>query len=627
MLRDFILNGSILISAFAVFGNSLKEYQLNENTNHKIKIIWGIIFGILGAVLMYFSIRIDTHTIADLRHVATVFAAALGGFIPAFISAFVISIARIVIFGMNQAAINAAILMLLIGVLCGCISKVKVSFHKKAFLMNLVSLLFIALSLFLNVESKEKLPLIYFYHFTISLLGGWVAYQIIIYFMKSNEAFLKLQVSEEKYRLLTNQYKSVVNNVKEVIFQTDNKGRWTFLNPSWTEITGFSINESIHDYFMNFVHPEDREEFERSFHINHEYHKQEIRFITKENGYKWIEVFSRLSYDDHGKAIGASGTLYDVSERKEIEEETSRTTSRLHALLTHLPYGIIAVDRDNRLMILNKQFTEMFNCPIDPNKYFGTNFDDLPSMGIDCFDDVETYNTRRQEIFNNKEYVLGEEFTLKDGRIIKRDAIPIYSQGEFDGYIWQFKDITVRKKQEQELKEASIIDGLTGIPNRRYFDETILRDWNICFRNSRFLSLIMFDIDYFKKYNDTYGHLKGDECLRKIAQTVKNTLNRSSDVVCRYGGEEFAVILPETNKEGAMVVAEKIQAAIDELAIPHLASNINPFVTTSIGIATIIPSQLSNPNEIISQADKALYRAKENGRNTIKHYERETQNI
>lgn len=504
MLRDFILNAAILISSFAVFGNLLKDFRLNDKSSMKMKIVWGIIFGSLGSVLMYFSIRIDNHTIADLRHLATVFAAALGGFIPAVISALVTSLARIVIFGVNQASINAAFLMLLIGISCGYVSKVKISFHNKAFLMNIVSLLFIALSLFLNVENKERLPSIYFYHFLISSLGGFLSYQIIIYFIRSNEAFIKLQISEE---------------------------------------------------------------------------------------------------------------------------DTLRTSSRLHALLTHLPYGIFAEDQESRLTIFNKQFIEMFNCSFQLNDLKGTKLEGLPSMGIDCFSDVQAYQLRRLEILKNKEYVLGEEFKLRDGRIIERDAIPIYSHGEFYGYIWQFKDITARKKLEKELKEASIIDGLTGIPNRRYFDETILRDWNLCSRNSRYLSLIMFDIDFFKNYNDSYGHLSGDECLKMIAQTVRHSLKRSSDVVCRYGGEEFAVILSETNMEGARIVANQIQDEIRALAIPHCSSSVSSIVSTSIGIATVIPRSQSDPTELISKADKALYIAKEAGRNSIKHYEKEMQTI
>lgn len=626
MFKDFILNGAILISAFAVFGNLLRDFHLNDGTSKKLKFIWGIIFGILGAVLMYFSIRIDSHTIADLRHIATVFAAALGGFIPAIVSAFVIGLARIVIFGVSQASINAAVLMLLIGVVCGQFSKLKFSFHNKTFWMNLISLLIIALSLFLNIENKDMLPYIYTYHFSISLIGGFLSYQIIVYFIKSNEAFKKLQESEEKYRLLTNQYESVVNNVKEVIFQTNVDGQWTFLNPPWTDITGFSIDECIHTSFLNYVHPEDREEFVKSFEKNKEYHKQEVRFITKENGYKWIEVFSRLSFNHQGIIIGAAGTLYDVSERKAIEEETLRTSSRLHALITHLPYGIIAEDEENRLTIINTQFIEMFNCPIELTQLVGTTVNGLPSMGIDCFNDVDSYNHRREEILRNKEYVLSEEIYLNDGRIIERDAIPIYSQDAFSGYLWQFKDITARKTLEEELKEASIVDGLTGIPNRRYFDETIIRDWNLCTRNSRALSLIMFDIDYFKNFNDTYGHLRGDECLREVAQTVKACLKRSSDVVCRYGGEEFAVILPETNNEGALIVAEKIKSAIDSLAIPHIGSDIGS-ITASVGIATIIPGPFSDPKVIIGRADIALYNAKKAGRNTIKHYEKELQKI
>ncbi len=166
-----------------------------------------------------------------------------------------------------------------------------------------------------------------------------------------------------------------------------------------------------------------------------------------------------------------------------------------------------------------------------------------------------------------------------------------------------------------KVERLARLDGLTNVPNRRYFDEVLDREWMRLTREQTFLSLIMFDVDYFKPYNDHYGHPAGDQCLRQVAEAAQNVLGRSSDVLARYGGEEFAVILPNTDLDGAIDVAQKIQAAITELTIPHeKTGNPKPFVTISLGIASEIPTIETIPQHLITKADKCLYEAKAQGR-------------
>ncbi len=167
----------------------------------------------------------------------------------------------------------------------------------------------------------------------------------------------------------------------------------------------------------------------------------------------------------------------------------------------------------------------------------------------------------------------------------------------------------------------STIDGLTGVSNRRTFDERLEMEWNRGLRSSAPLSLLMLDIDYFKAYNDTYGHQRGDGCLKQIASVIQETLGRSTDLLCRYGGEEFCVILPETDEAGAKIVGEKIRTVIEALKIPHSGSKILPWVTISIGAATMIPSVYTSFMTLVSNADKAVYKAKFDGRNCVRSYE------
>jgi diguanylate cyclase (GGDEF)-like protein len=172
----------------------------------------------------------------------------------------------------------------------------------------------------------------------------------------------------------------------------------------------------------------------------------------------------------------------------------------------------------------------------------------------------------------------------------------------------------------KELQRLVTIDDLTQIANRRRFEEYCAQEWQRMARNQLPLSLILCDVDFFKAYNDTYGHRAGDRCLQLVAKAIQETVNRPGDVVARYGGEEFAVILPTTYADGAIHVAARICEAVRELAIPHHTSQANSCVTVSAGVATEIPIPSSDFQEIIDAADRALYQAKTKGRDRYQQH-------
>jgi len=192
------------------------------------------------------------------------------------------------------------------------------------------------------------------------------------------------------------------------------------------------------------------------------------------------------------------------------------------------------------------------------------------------------------------------------------------------GIVAQFKDITSRKQAEKELEKANIaleklalVDGLTQIANRRCFDDTLENEWQRLKRTDQPISLLLGDIDYFKKFNDNYGHQAGDDCLREVGKALAGSALRPADLVARYGGEEFVLLLPDIASEGALKVAERVIEAIRALQIPHQASDVSNTVTISIGASTLIPTEDQEPASLIAMADEALYRAKEQGRNRV----------
>lgn len=193
-----------------------------------------------------------------------------------------------------------------------------------------------------------------------------------------------------------------------------------------------------------------------------------------------------------------------------------------------------------------------------------------------------------------------------------------------DGLAVTFRDISDRKQIENTLKKTNLrltyqanIDSLTQIANRRRFDEYITQEWSRCAREREYLSLILGDVDYFKAYNDSYGHQAGDNCLYEVAQGIQRALKRPADVAFRYGGEEFAIVLPYTEGQGAIKVAEEIHRQIKDLQIPHSASEIGNFVSMSLGVSSMIPDTRSSPHTLIAAADAALYDSKLKGRNRV----------
>lgn len=179
------------------------------------------------------------------------------------------------------------------------------------------------------------------------------------------------------------------------------------------------------------------------------------------------------------------------------------------------------------------------------------------------------------------------------------------------------RDITERKRLEDKLRQLSTEDSLTRVFNRRYFDDMLEQEWRRMLRVQHSLSLLMIDVDYFKHFNDTYGHVGGDECLRQIATGLKTQMRRAGDIIARYGGEEFVVILPQTDVETAETLAETLRKSVEDLRVEHFGIESEHVVTVSIGVATIIPTASQTALKLLTLADKALYAAKASGRNCV----------
>ncbi|OGP49680.1 MAG: hypothetical protein A2Y79_05160 [Deltaproteobacteria bacterium RBG_13_43_22] len=281
----------------------------------------------------------------------------------------------------------------------------------------------------------------------------------------------------------------------------------------------------------------------------------------------------------------------------EASYKISLSESRFREIFENSPEAIFIQDsKTKQILSTNPMMTE----------WLGYAAEELIQMKPDDFQDPE-----QQEGLERK--FRKKDGTWVDGLITER-RFPFQGQ---EAILTIARDISERKQFEKVLEQISFLDGLTGIANRRRFDEVLNQEWRRCLRERTSLSLIMADIDHFKIFNDTYGHQVGDDCLKEVARTLKETLNRPGDTAARYGGEEFAIILPDTEPQGARRVAEALRTRVEGQKIPHKNSPVAKWVTISLGLATITPTPDQTSDQLVKASDRALYQAKADGRNRV----------
>ncbi|WP_016950591.1 PAS domain S-box protein [Anabaena sp. PCC 7108] len=356
---------------------------------------------------------------------------------------------------------------------------------------------------------------------------------------------------------------------------------------------------------------------------------QEIEYVTKKGKNFWGNLAVKR-IDIAGKTIDLV-RVTDISNRKQAELALLNSEKRFKEISESCP-GVIYIT----VMRLDSSWYY---------EYISHEFEDIHELTVEqvlenphlCFeqfhpDDCIAYqqavahSVKTMSPFNYEWRIITPSGKIK---WIKARSRPERRENGEIAFYGVVLDVSERKQIEENLKQAQHdlrlanqeleqlvnTDGLTQIANRRCFDNRLQQEWQRLYREQQPLSLLLFDVDYFKRYNDSYGHQLGDECLIKIAQSAKQVVCRSMDLVARYGGEEFVVILPKTNIEGALAIAQRIHVAITDMAIPHQASKVSDIVTVSLGIAAQIPTAEVSASTLVEQADQALYRAKQQGRN------------
>jgi len=421
-------------------------------------------------------------------------------------------------------------------------------------------------------------------------------------------------------------------NAVEGISRLDIFGRYITVNQAYANIAGYQPEEMVGMDWQKTVHPEDLDMMMAAYQqmLARGRVEVEARGIRKDGSIFYKQLVMLTAYDSQERAIGHHCFMKDISDRKQAEAALQESEERYRSVIASMTEGVVLQLANGQITACNASAERILG--LTPAQMMGRTSVDLDWRTVQ--EDGSPFPGEQHPAMITlgtgkplSNVVMGIHKADRTLTWISINSQPLFHLHQSLPYavVTTFTDITERKQVEEMLRNQAQrdrliarTDGLTKVANRRCFDERLQSEWPTLIEGQKLLSLIMLDVDYFKRFNDCYGHQAGDTCLVKVASSAALAVKRSSDLLARYGGEEFAVILPHTDAAGAIAVAESIQKAIRDLGIPHQQSDVSDIVTVSMGIATVIPSLGSSPDELVALADRALYDAKQLGRDRIK---------
>lgn len=434
-----------------------------------------------------------------------------------------------------------------------------------------------------------------------------------------------LKTAERQLALSEARYRELVESQSELESLAGPDGELRFVNHAYARHYGRKPHEMVGKSLFDFIPEEGRAAVAQ--------HLQEVCSVDQSvedenqvvlpNGQtRWMAWTNRAPRGVEGQVTAIHSVGRDIDDRVTAERRLQESEARYRLLADHGTDMVFQLDLDLVRRYVSPACREILG--YEPEELIGirpmsmAHPEDAASVTL-AFQSLLSGRVDRQSIVNR--------FRHRDGHWIWVEAqfktLKDPQTGLPSGIIGTLRDVSVRKAIEDQLQDANRRlqalaeqDGLTGLANRRFFDDALSREYGRARRDKTSLGLLMIDVDWFKSFNDRYGHPAGDECLKRIGAAIKITVYHPGDVVARYGGEEFAVLLPDTDETGTASIAERIRQAMFNLAIEHDASP-NRVATISVGASSLAAGALAKPQALLANADRALYRAKDNGRNTV----------
>lgn len=346
----------------------------------------------------------------------------------------------------------------------------------------------------------------------------------------------------------------------------------------------------------------------------------EEELVTGPDGQKIWYLTSKVAlHDETGKVIGLAGVTRDVTSRRRLRDQAEDASKQLDFVLANMSDGIALFDRFGVLAYCNEQYRNMFRLTREVREP-GRHINEILSAVAEVGEQTGIPEGAENEWIEQVAATLGVEGD-QEVRLSNSRWLQIKTRPTTDGSsLIVISDITSLKEAEtalrqmtEQLKLLASTDGLTGLPNRRAFDQTFELEVLRARRSGQPLSLLLIDVDRFKSYNDLYGHQSGDTALKTVAVCLQDAVKRPGDLVARYGGEEFVAILPNTDEEGALLIADRFRDDLRTMSMPHSGGD-KGMLTASVGVATLNDGDQTDAAELLRRADEALYRAKNTGR-------------
>lgn len=573
---------------------------------------FGLAAGSTAIGSMLLAVESSPGVLIDIRHAPVALAGMFGGPIPALTAGFMVSIARISVGGAGAAdGVTIAALVAMLGVVVNLATRSRQPRLSDVALLGgmLAIVLGVAFALLPTFAAERTLenagaPLLLL-NTAATLMGG-----LILFMTRRNQL---------ERSILT----SAFVQSPDYLYIKDRDSRFLAVNNNMATLyhageTQRLIGQSDFDVMAQPL-------AEQLFYAEQKMMRTGDPIIDSvEHMGDRVLLASKVPVrDDEGRVVGLAGVTRDITERVTLLNELRESKDTLAHAMAGMSDGFAMFDRTGQLVFCNEQYRQSFPLSGDV-RYPGANIADILRRVVETSERAEApdkpieewIRTAATTLFDNKD----EQIELSNGTWLSiRTRL-----GENGTAMVVVCDITSTKHAEaalrlaaQQLKSLADTDGLTGVMNRRAFDEIFAREAARGARDGHPLSLLMIDIDWFKAYNDTYGHPMGDQCLRQVSACLSDCMKRPADVVARYGGEEFVVLLPDTDAEGARIVAEHFTERLRALDIRHIASKYGQ-VTASVGIATGAGRALQTKSDhLLTTADNALYDAKLKGRNRV----------
>ena len=473
--------------------------------------------------------------------------------------------------------------------------------------------LFHALQLTIGAEQRQTTMADSFFQFLpavaafcMLLISGFS--MLLLAIERSDRLLREADDSQKKTEV---QYRRIVETAVEGILALDRDFTVTYVNQNLAGILGYTREELLGRNIREFI-PDDQHNEHEDQMKKREQGQDGVyeRVLCRKDGSRhWMLVSAKALMDEEGQYAGSFSMLTDINERKQLEAALQKSEAKYRMFVETAIEGVASLDSEWRLTFVNHQFASMLGYTVE--EMLGHPYETF--IAEDQQADAEAQKQIRTQ---GQDAVYERCFLRKDGArywILVSAKTITDAQGQFIGSFGMCTDINERKQNEYRLKQQATTDSLTGVLNRRYFLELSTREINRALRHNHPLSLALIDIDHFKHINDFYGHVLGDEALMAVTHILQQNI-REKDIFARFGGDEFVLLLPETSIDQAQLILERLCSVLTSQSV-DLSGRAVP-ITLSVGLASLANST-DAVEMVLERADRALYQAKETGRNRI----------